>query len=64
MTNISELKAKFLHACANLPEPERSQVVIIVDEKPYSWDAAYPEILNNTELGKKILKKLNLLGIL
>ena len=64
MANISELKARFLHAYANLPEPEKSQVVIIVNEKPYSWDAAYPEILNDTELGKRILEKLKLLGIL
>ena len=64
MTDVGELKAKFLHAYANLPEPERPQVVIIVEEKPYSWDAAYNEILADTALGNKILTKLNLLGIL
>ena len=64
MADIGELKAKFLHAYANLPEPEKPQVVILVNEKPYSWDAAYIEILDDTKLGIEILKKLNLLEIL
>ena len=57
-------KEKFLKAYANLPEPERFQVVAIVDDKPYSWDAAYREISNDTKLGLKILEKMKLLGIL
>jgi len=36
----------------------------IVENKPYSWDVAYREITNDTELGKKILKKMGELGIL
>ena len=62
--SVGELKAKFRRAYANLPVPERSQVVAIVNEKPYSWDVAYMEISNNTELGNKILKKMKLIGIL
>ena len=57
-------KEKFLKAFANLPEPEREQVIAIVDNKPYSWNVAYNEISKDTELGKKILKKLEALGIL
>lgn len=64
MKERSELRAKFLHAYANLPEPERYQIVAIVNEKTYSWDTAYQEISNNTELGKKILSKLYIMGIL
>ena len=65
MVNLEELKAKFLKAYASLPEPERTQVLAIIDDKPYSWDASYREILGSTTtLGEKILKKMKLLGIL
>ena len=64
MVEIEVLKAKFLHAYANLPEPEKSQVVVVMDEKTYSWDKVYSEISDNTELSNKLLKRLNILGIL
>ena len=57
-------REKFLKAYANLPEPEREQVIAIVDNKTYSWNVAYAEISNNTALGKKILTKIEDLGIL
>ena len=57
-------KEKFLNAFANLPEPEREQVIAIIDNKTYSWNVAYNEISNDTELGKKILKKLENMGLL
>ena len=55
-------KEKFLKAYANLPEPERSQVIVVMENKPYSWNAAYNEILNNTALGKKMLEKMEKSG--
>ena len=64
MGELEELKARFFKAYANLPEPEREQVVAIVDDKQYSWDRANAEISDNTELGIKILKKMKQLGIL
>lgn len=57
-------KEKFLKAYANLPEPERSQVIVVIDNKPYSWNAAYNEVANNTALGKQMLEKMEALGIL
>ena len=57
-------KEKFLKVFANLPEPEREQVIAIIDTKTYSWNIAYNEISNDTELGKKILKKLEALELL
>ncbi len=57
-------KEKFLNTYANLPEPEREQIIAIVDDRTYSWNVAYSEISNDTELGRKILKKMELLGIL
>lgn len=44
--------------------PERGQIIVIMDKKPFSWDRAYNEITNDTELGKKMLKQLEALGIL
>ena len=64
MANIENLRSKFLHAYANLPVPERSQVIAILNEKTYSWDTAYTEVSNKTLLGNKILKKMELLEIL
>lgn len=57
-------KEKFLKVYANLPEPERKQVIAVIDDKTYSWNVAHNEISNDTPLGKKILKKLEALGIL
>lgn len=57
-------REKFLKAYANLPEPERSQVIVVMYNQPYSWNAAYNEISNNTALGKKMLEKMGALGIL
>ena len=57
-------KDRFLKVYANLPETERSQVIVIIDDKPYSWNVAYIEIRSDTELGKKIVKKMESMGIL
>lgn len=64
MGELEDLRAKFLRAYSNLPEPERYQVVAIIEEKPYSWNAAHPEVSNGTKLGNKILEKMKLVGIL
>ena len=57
-------REKFLKVYANLPEPEREQVIAVIDKKTYSWNVAFNEISNNTELGEKILKKIMDLGLL
>jgi len=50
--------SRFLRVYANVPNGLRRGIVSIVDGKTYSWDMAYFEITNNTELGKKIYKNL------
>ena len=57
-------KENFMKAYANLIEDERNEIIVIIDDKPYTWNRAYDEIKNNTELGKKILEKLEMLGII
>lgn len=64
MATKEDLKTKFLKVYGNLPVPERSQFVAIIDNEPYSWNVAYIEIERDTKLGQKILKKMELLGIL
>ena len=64
MGEKEELKARFIKAFASLPEPEITQIIAIVDGKPISWEKAYAEISNDTQLGFKILEKMKKLGIL
>ncbi len=64
---MSELatRERFLKVYANLPLPVREEVVFIDEnQSPISWNVAYLEVVNNTELGKKILDKLNELKII
>lgn len=57
-------KEKFLKVYANLPAPEREQIIAVIDNKTYSWNVAYAEVSNNTELGRRILKKIEAMGLL
>lgn len=50
--------SKFQVIYANVPEKMRSEIIAVVDDKPYSWDAAYFEMKNNTGLGKTIYEQL------
>lgn len=61
---MTDLSALFFRAYGNLPTDERNQVIIVIEGKPYTWDRAYDEIKSETEVGKKILEKMEKLGIL
>ena len=50
--------SRFQKVYANLPEKIRKSIVVVVDEKPYTWNASYVEIQNDTKLGREIYKKL------
>jgi len=58
------LREQFIKIYDNLPVSVREQVVVVVDKQPISWSAAYLEVVNNTELGNKILNILDNLGLL
>ena len=49
---------RFMKVYSNLPINLRKETVVVIDKEPISWDVANNEISNDTELGKKILKKL------
>lgn len=57
-------RAKFLHIYANVPDSIRSDIIIVVDGKTYTWDTSYFEIKEDTSLGKKILKALEEIELL
>ncbi|MDP4012916.1 MAG: hypothetical protein Q8R00_04910 [Candidatus Nanoarchaeia archaeon] len=57
-------KEKFLKVYADTPLSLRKEIIAILDDEPVSWNVAYIEISNNTEKGKKILKKLKEMEII
>jgi len=58
-------REKFLKVYANLPVPIRDEVVYIDDnQKPISWNVCYLEVVNSTDLGQKILQRLEELNII
>ena len=57
-------KGGFIKVYANLPVNIREEIIVTVDDHPYTWNSAYDEISNETELGKKILKKVIELGLI
>ena len=63
--DYAELKEKFLKIYANLPIHVREEIIYVLEDKgPITWNVAYLEIENNTELGEKILQKLTELELI
>ncbi len=63
---MEDLRAKFLNSYAKVPESLRDNIIVVVDEKTYTWTTAYLEIKNNkdSDLSKKILKTLKEIGLI
>jgi len=57
-------KAKFYQIYANLPLPLRSEIVIVINKEPFTWQSAKLEIDNGTDIGKLIIDKLINLNII
>ena len=58
-------KDSFFRFYANLPIGVRREVVLDLPERgPITWEVAYREINENSELGKVILQKLIELGFI
>ena len=64
MEKEDELKILFLKSYSNVTSDIRKQIIVLVEKRPFTWNAAYFEIKNNTSLSKKILKSLNELKII
>ncbi|HUD07319.1 MAG TPA: hypothetical protein VMR34_05535 [Candidatus Saccharimonadales bacterium] len=57
--------SRFQKVYANLPIAARNEIVVVLDEVgPLTWNAAYVEIINETALGKTIMKKLIEMGLI
>ena len=59
-----EKREKFLKIYANIPDKLREDIIVVVDEKTYTWNIAFFEIKNKTPLSKKILKELEITKII
>lgn len=55
---------RFMKVYSNLPINLRKEIIVVIDDKPITWDVAYVEIKNNTKLSERILKKLIELDII
>ena len=51
-------KDKFLKVFSNLSIDLRKEIILVINDQPITWNVAYQEIMNETKLGEKILKKL------
>ena len=57
MTNDN--KENFLKIYANLPLGVRQEIILVLDDgRTITWDVAFFEVKNDTELCKTILEKL------
>ncbi len=61
---MDEKKAKFYQSYANLPLELRSEICIVIDGEPITWNVAKLEIDNDAAKGVEILQKLFDLEIL
>ena len=58
-------REKFLKIYANLPLGVRQEIILVLDDRgPITWDVAFIEVDNDTELSKIILEKLERLGFI
>jgi hypothetical protein len=56
--NITENEDKFIKVYSDIPVSLRREVILVIEDKPLTWNAAYVEVKNRTKLGERILKKL------
>ena len=61
---MDDKRAKFIRIFANIPEDLRNDIIVVINKKPYTWNNAFLEIRDNTDLGQKILKVLEDMGII
>ena len=62
---MEDKRTKFMRIFANIPEKIRGEdIIVVVNEKPFTWNAAMIEVKNDSKLGKEIIKKLENTGIL
>lgn len=58
------LRERFLKIYSNMPLNLRDDIILVFEDKPITWNVAYLEIKNNTNLAQKILKELKELDLI
>jgi hypothetical protein len=71
---MDQFKERFLKAYSNIPMQLRDDVILLLDQKlkvvgtefktPLTWNVAYLEVKQDTELSKKILNELASLDLI
>ena len=56
--------SRFTKVFSSLPPAERDLVCVVIDGDGISWRLAYDQIKKDTELGKRIQKKLEDLNLI
>ena len=67
MPNLSNIspREKFLKIYADLPVGVRSEIIAALPQAgPLTWNSAYVEVSQNTDLGKQILNELQEMEII
>ena len=62
--NMNGRKEKFLKIYANLPLGIRKEIILVLNDKPITWDVAFIEVNSDTKISKIILEKLEKLSII
>ena len=55
---------RFRKIYASLPINVRTEIIVVHENQPISWNLAFQEIERETNLGKEILKKLEKMEII
>jgi hypothetical protein len=58
------LKAKFLSFFANVPQPLRKEIIVVVGEDTFNWSSAKAELTNDTEKAHIILEQLKKMDVI
>ncbi|MEK6924382.1 MAG: hypothetical protein AABW54_04035 [Candidatus Micrarchaeota archaeon] len=62
-TSLEEVRAKFIRTYAAVPAKLREEIIALVDDKPYNWNAAFIEVKGKTKAGDAILRHAEALGL-
>jgi len=56
--------SRFHNIYNSLPEMVRKEVVVVLNDEAYSWEAVNVEIANDTDLGKQMFEKMIEIGVI
>lgn len=59
-----EIRDKFFKVYANIPLGLRDDIIVVIDDKPLTWNVVYLEVKENTDLSKNILEELKNLNLI